>query len=74
MENFNSILQKKNCEIQALYENKLPKNKKMTSNVDDIDYYSKKTINQINVALDKKLKSTKAYQKKLEKELLEKAI
>jgi len=74
MENFISILQKKNEEVELLYQNKLPKNKKMTLSVDDIDYNSKKTLNQINASLDKKLKSSKAYQKKLEEELLQKAI
>ena len=74
MENFESILQKKNEEIEALYQNKLPKNKKMTSDPDTLDFHSKKTLNAINACLDKKLKSSKAYQKKLENELLEKAI
>jgi len=74
MESFNNILDKKHAEIMILYQNKLTKNKKMTSDVNKLDYYSNKTLNSINVAIDKKLKSSKAYQKKLEIELLQKSI
>jgi hypothetical protein len=71
---FTDLLEMKRKEVFELYENKLSKNKKMTSDPNTIDFNSKKTINLINAALDKKLKSSKAYQKKVEKELLEKEI
>lgn len=71
---FDKLLQAKNKEIFAAYEIKMDKNKKMTKDPSELDYYSKKTLNLINAALDKKLKSSKAYQQKLEKELLEKEI
>ena len=74
MDNINHIIAIKNEEVRVLYESKMHKNKKMTLGADDIDYNSKKTRNQINAYLDKKHKSTKAYQKQIEKELLEKAI
>jgi len=74
IENFIALLDKKRKELCEIYENKMSKNKKMTSNPDTIDFNSKKTLNLINAALDKKLKSSKAYQKMVEKELLKKQI
>ena len=71
---FTDLLEKKRKEVFELYEHKMSKNKKMISDPDTIDFNSKKTINLINAALDKKLKSSKAYHKKIEKELLEKDI
>lgn len=70
MDVFNELLLKKNEEVFNLYQTKMSKNKKMNTSVNDIDYNSKKTINQINAHLDKKLKSSKAYQKKMQQELL----
>jgi hypothetical protein len=71
---FDKLLEAKNKEILTAYEMKTDKNKKMTKDPSELDYYSKKTLNLINAALDKKLKSSKAYQQKMEKELLEKDI
>lgn len=72
IEGLTAILESKRKEVFELYELKMSKNKKMTSDPDIIDFNSKKTYNLIHAALDKKLKSSKAYQKKVEKELLEK--
>jgi hypothetical protein len=71
---FDELLARKTEEIKQLYEIKSNKNKKMTKDPSEIDYNSKKTLNLINAALDKKLKSSKAYQKNLEQELLQKGI
>jgi hypothetical protein len=71
---FDELLTRKTEEIKQLYEIKSSKNKKMTKNPSEIDYHSKKTLNLINATLDKKLKSSKAYQKNLEQELLQKGI
>jgi len=69
-----NLLEKKREEVLQIYEHKMSKNKKMISDPNTIDFNSKKTINLINAALDKKLKSSKMYQKQIEKELLEKEI
>lgn len=74
IDNLTQILEAKRKEVFELYENKMSKNKKMIADPDTIDFNSKKTYNLINAALDKKLKSSKSYQKKIEKELLEKEI
>jgi hypothetical protein len=71
---FNELIMRKTEEVKELYLNKSNRNKKMTKDPAEIDYNSKKTLNLINAALDKKLKSSKAYQKKVEKELLQKDI
>lgn len=71
---FDELIMRKTEEVKEIYLNKSNKNKKMTKDPAEIDYNSKKTINLINAALDKKLKSSKAYQKKVEKELLQKDI
>lgn len=68
---FDELIERKITEVSLLYENKVNKNKKMTKDPSELDYHSKKTLNLINAALDKKLKSSKAYQKKMEKELLQ---
>jgi hypothetical protein len=41
----------------------------MTTDPSVLDFNSKKLINQINAAFDKKLKGSKAYKKKCEEEL-----
>lgn len=66
---FDEIINKKQSEINDLYQNKISKNKKMNVDPSKIDYNSAKTINLINATLEKKLKSSKLYQKKIEKEL-----
>jgi hypothetical protein len=66
---FDEIIVKKQSEIKELYENKISKNKKMNVDPSKIDYNSAKTFNLINATLEKKLKSSKLYQKKIEKEL-----
>ena len=71
---FDEIMNKKKEEIHILYDMKVNKNKKMIKDPSELDYYSKKTLNLINATLDKKLKSSKAYKKKCEQELLEKNI
>jgi hypothetical protein len=71
---FEELVARKTEEVKQLYESKSNKNKKMTTDPSVIDYNSKKTLNLIHAALDKKLKSSKAYQKKLDQELLQKDI
>lgn len=65
---FDKILTEKNEEMKQLYDIKMSKNKKMNIDVNTIDYNSKKTFNNIQSCLDKKLKSSKAYKKKYDQE------
>lgn len=66
---FDEIINRKQSEINDLYQNKISKNKKMNVDPSKIDYNSAKTINLINATMEKKLKSSKLYQKKIEEEL-----
>tara|TARA_Y100000389_G_scaffold86334_1_gene83041 strand:- start:914 stop:1141 length:228 start_codon:yes stop_codon:yes gene_type:complete len=68
-EYFDKLLENKNIELMELYENKMSKNKKMTSDPSQIDFNSKQLYNRINAEFNKKFKSSKAYQKNCEKEL-----
>jgi hypothetical protein len=66
------LVDNKTNEIKKIYEEKVmskTKNKKLTSDPSTLDFNSKKLINQINAAFDKKLKNSKAYKKKCEEEL-----
>jgi hypothetical protein len=65
---FDVILNNKMKEINELYELKT-KNKKMTSNVNEINFMDKKLYNKINAAIDKKYKESKQYKKKCEEEV-----
>jgi hypothetical protein len=65
---FDVILNKKIEEINELYELKT-KNKKMTSNANEINFMDKKLYNKINAAIDKKYKESKQYKKKCEEEV-----
>jgi len=65
---FDVILNKKIEEINELYELKT-KNKKMTSNPNEINFMDKKLYNKINAAIDKKYKESKQYKKKCEEEV-----
>ena len=65
---FDVILNKKIEEINELYEFKT-KNKKMTSNANEINFMDKKLYNKINAAIDKKYKESKQYKKKCEEEV-----
>jgi hypothetical protein len=65
---FDVILNKKFNEINELYELKT-KNKKMISNVNEINFMDKKLYNKINAAIDKKYKESKQYKKKCEDEV-----
>lgn len=67
-DNFDKLLNDKQCELMELYENKIAKNKKMTTDPSKIDFSSKQLYNRINAEFDKKFKSSKAYQKMCEKE------
>jgi hypothetical protein len=64
--NFDTILETKKAELMELYENKMSKNKKMTSDPSQIDFNSKKLYYRINAEIDKKFKNSKAYQKMCE--------
>jgi len=69
---FDELIAKKTEEIRMIYEEKVKsktKNKKLTTDPSVLDFNSKKLINQINAAFDKKLKSSKSYKKKCEEEL-----
>ena len=69
---FDMLVDNKTNEIKKIYEEKVmskTKNKKLTSDPSTLDFNSKKLINQINAAFDKKLKNSKAYKKKCEEEL-----
>jgi hypothetical protein len=65
---FDVILTKKITEINELYELKT-KNKKMTSNANEINFMDKQLYNKINAAIDKKYKDSKQYKKKCEIEV-----
>ena len=65
---FDVILNKKIEEINELFELKT-KNKKMTSNANEINFMDKKLYNKINAAIDKKYKESKQYKKKCEEEV-----
>jgi len=65
---FDNILTNKIAEINELYEIKT-KNKKMTSNVNEINFMDKQLYNKINAAIDKKYKDSKQYMKKCEIEV-----
>lgn len=66
MENINAkidgILAAKSVEVKNLLSSK-PQNKKMTES-DALQYSAKTTLYKINAEQEKKLKSSKAYQKK----------
>lgn len=68
---FDMLMENKTSEIMAMYEEKTSKtkSKKMTTDPSALDFHSKKLINSINAALDKKLKGSAAYKRKCEKEL-----
>ena len=68
---FDLMLDNKTKELLEIYEEKVSskKNKKMTTDPSVLDFNSKKLLNQINAAFDKKLKGSKAYKKKCEEEL-----
>ena len=65
---FDTILTNKIAEINELYELKT-KNKKMTSNANEINFMDKQLYNKINAAIDKKYKDSKQYKKKCEIEV-----
>ena len=65
---FDAILNKKIAEINELYELKT-RNKKMTNNVNEINFMDKQLYNKINAAIDKKYKESKQYKKKCENEV-----
>jgi hypothetical protein len=60
---FDAILQQKAKEIEEVAASK-SKNKKMTSSVNELGYGVKTTLYKINAEQERKLKSSKAYQKK----------
>lgn len=69
---FDQLIAKKTEEVLMIYEEKVKsktKNKKMTTDPSMLDFNSKKLLNQINAAFDKKLKNSKSYKKKCEEEL-----
>jgi len=68
---FDMLIENKTMEVISIYEEKISKTKckKMTADPSVLDFHSKKLINQINAALDKKLKGSAAYKRKCEKEL-----
>lgn len=68
---FDMLMENKTKEIIIIYEEKISKTKckKMTTDPSVLDFHSKKLINQINAALDKKLKGSAAYKRKCEQEL-----
>ena len=68
---FDMLIENKTKEVITIYEEKISKTKckKMTADPSVLDFHSKKLINQINAALDKKLKGSAAYKRKCEKEL-----
>ena len=65
---FDILLAKKSEELEDLYKMKT-KNKKMTSDVDEINFMEKQLYNKINAAIDKKYKESKEYKKKCESEV-----
>jgi len=65
---FDIILNNKKKELEDLYNLKT-KSKKMTSNVNDINFMDKQLYNKINAAIDKKNKDSKNYKKKNEENM-----
>jgi CHAT domain-containing protein len=65
---FDILLAKKREELEDLYKMKT-KNKKMTSDVNEINFKEKQLYNKINAAIDKKYKESKEYKKKCESEV-----
>jgi len=65
---FDVILNNKIAEINELYVLKT-KNKKLTSNPNEINFMDKQLYNKINAAIDKKYKESKQYKKKCEEEV-----
>lgn len=65
---FDVILNKKIAEINELYELKT-RNKKLTNNVNEINFMDKQLYNKINAAIEKKYKESKQYKKKCENEV-----
>ena len=59
---FDVILNNKKKELADLYYIKT-KSKKLTSNVDNINYIDKQLYNKINASIDKKNKDSKNYKK-----------
>jgi len=69
---FDELIARKTEELLMIYEEKVKsktKNKKLTTDPSVLDFNSKKLLNQINAAFDKKLKNSKTYKKKCEEEL-----
>jgi hypothetical protein len=69
---FDLLIENKTDEVIKIYEEKVSskvKNKKLTTDPSILDFNSKKLLNQINAAFDKKLKGSKAYKKKCEEEM-----
>jgi hypothetical protein len=69
---FDTLMDVKTTELLAIYDekiNKTPKNKKVISDPSTLDFHSKKLIQQINAAYDKKLKNSAAYKKRCAEEL-----
>ena len=68
---FDLLMANKTEELLNIYKEKINKtrNKKVITDPSVLDFHSKKLINQINAAFDKKLKTSAAYKKKCEEEL-----
>ena len=65
--NFNKILLEKREEIIEISKSKLRDIKKMI-NPDKLDKDTKDTLNRLKVENEKKIKSSKAYKKKMEED------
>jgi hypothetical protein len=65
--NFNKILLEKREEIIEISKSKIRENKKVI-NPDKLDKDTKDTLNRLKVENEKKIKSSKAYKKKMEEE------
>ena len=65
--NFNKILLEKREEIIEISKLKTRENKKV-NNVDNLNKDIKDTLNRLKVENEKKIKSSKAYKKKMEEE------
>ena len=65
---FDIILKNKRFELEESYKLKT-KNKKMTSNVNEINFMDKQLFNKINAAIDKKNKDSKSYKKNCEDDM-----
>jgi hypothetical protein len=63
--NFNKILLEKREEIIEISKSKIRENKKV-NNVDNLNKDIKDTLNRLKVENEKKIKSSKAYKKKME--------